>query len=72
MRTEMLSNSRRFFDEDVFVSHSNSEIDQEHFSLMCIRIFNKVKPCEKREVRASNSKIDGVQIFYVCVCVLNS
>ena len=31
-------------------------IDQEHFSRMCIRIGYKVNSCEKREVRASNSK----------------
>ena len=39
---------------------------------MCIRIGYKVNSCEKREVRASNSKSMVLRIFHVCVCVLNS
>ena len=45
-------------------------IDQEHCSRMCICICYKVNSCEKREVRASNSKSMVLRIFSrMCMCI---
>ena len=64
-------NSRRFFGR-ICIRIEFEFCDQEHFSRMCIRICYKVNSCEKREVRASNSKSMVLRIFHVCVCAMNS